>query len=119
MYKLIFAKLASKTIYALDRKIKYMLSMTPENLPVLTEIGSFQHRKELAKLRGRARGVRLQREQFHLEDVFRPSFSHSVASLSVTASPSVVLTSPAKAQPTPVVIFLLSTETDLPRHAGA
>jgi hypothetical protein len=53
-----------------------MLSITPENLPILTEIGSFQHRKELAKLRGRARGVWLQREQLHLEGVFRPSFSH-------------------------------------------
>ena len=88
--------------------------MTPENLPVLTEIGSFQHRKELANCVGEPRGVQLQREQFYLEGVFRPRFSFSV-----TASPSVVLTSPAKAQPTPVVIFLLSTETDLPRHAGA
>lgn len=26
--------------------------MTPENLPVLTEIGSFQHRKELANCVG-------------------------------------------------------------------
>jgi hypothetical protein len=51
-----------------------MLSMTPENLPILTEIGSFQHRKELANCVGGPEVCGCRGEQFYLEGVFRPSF---------------------------------------------
>jgi hypothetical protein len=96
-----------------------MLSITPENLPVLTEIGSFQHRKELANYVGGPGVCGCRGSSCTLKAFSALAFHISVASLSVTASPSVVLTSPIKAQPTLAMIFLSSIETDLPLHAGA
>jgi hypothetical protein len=96
-----------------------MLSITPENLPVLAEIGRFQHRGELVNRVGGPGVCGCRGSSYTSKEFSALAFHIQLLSLSVTASPSVVLTSPTKAQPTPAVIFLSSIETGLPRHAGA